>query len=181
MSQQNNDNNTIENEPIRTDFEDFDVTFKHDDLSNDDFSEVIIEGRGLAKSHEGEYLENVVLASGMAALQSERFRTKTRSERAAQKALKDLETQSLHSLQGEGKTAEAAANSTQEAAEPVAAQSESAPVTEPEPEPDETAAEQAVLAAEAAVVLMSAMKIPTSAGTTILPNLTPKRRAVGAK
>ncbi|MBR2590686.1 MAG: LCP family protein [Clostridia bacterium] len=99
MSQQNK--NEFDNEEIRTDFEDFDVTFKSDDASNEDFSEVIIEGRGVSRSSEGEYLENVVLASGMAALQSERFRTKTRSDRAAEKALKELEEQSLSSLKHE--------------------------------------------------------------------------------
>ena len=124
MSQQN-EHNEIENEEIRTDFEDFDVTFKHDDASNDDFSEVIIEGRGVAKSHEGEYLENVVLASGMAALQSERFRAKTRSDRAAQKALQELEEQSLHSLQQEGEptAVEAPAAARESSTEEPAAQS----------------------------------------------------------
>ena len=85
MSEQNNNKlNTEPEEPLRTDFEDFDVTFKHDDSSHDD----------------DEYLENVVLASGMAALQSERFRSKTRSDRAAQKALEELENRSLESLNG---------------------------------------------------------------------------------
>ena len=97
MSQQNNKNEYSPDE-IRMDFEDFDVTFAHDDASNDDFTEVIIEGRGAAKSHSGEYLENVTLASGMAALQSERFRSKTRSDRAAQKALQELEEQSLQAM-----------------------------------------------------------------------------------
>ena len=99
MSQQNK--NEFDNEPIRTDFEDFDVTFKHDDASNDDFAEVIIEGRGVSRQSQGEYLENVVLASGMSVLQSERFRSKTRSDRAAQKALHELEEQSMRSLKGE--------------------------------------------------------------------------------
>lgn len=101
MSEQNNNKlNTEPEEPLRTDFEDFDVTFKHDDSSNDDFTEVIIEGRGAVRHDDDEYLENVVLASGMAALQSERFRSKTRSDRAAQKALEELENRSLESLNG---------------------------------------------------------------------------------
>ena len=74
MSQQSKNENNQQDD-IRYDFEDYDVTFKHDDASNDDFSEVIIEGRGVARPSQGEYLENVVLASGMAALQSERFRS----------------------------------------------------------------------------------------------------------
>ena len=120
MSQQNK--NDFEKEEIRTDFEDFDVTFKNDDASNDDFAEVIIEGRGAAKPSEGAYLENVVLASGMAALQSERFRTKTRSDRAAQKALKDLEAQSLQSLKNKPAASAAAgeANAAQNHSQPPA-------------------------------------------------------------
>lgn len=102
MSQQNKNeeinNEEIKSEEVRTDFEDFDKNFKHEDLSNDDFAEVIIEGRGEARPSEGEYLENVVLASGVASLQSERFRSKTKSTLAAEKALKELEEQSLKSL-----------------------------------------------------------------------------------
>ena len=94
MSQQNKDEK-YNSEGIRTDFEDFDVTFKHDDSSNDDFTEVIIEGRHRGFDNSGEYLENVVLASGIQSLQSERFRAKTRSTRAAQKALRELDEMSL--------------------------------------------------------------------------------------
>lgn len=97
MSQQNNKNEYEKNEPIRSDFEDFDVNFEHDDASNDDFTEVVIQGRDVITSSGDEYLDNVVLASGMASLQSERFRSKTRSYLAAQKAMDDLERQSLQS------------------------------------------------------------------------------------
>ena len=95
MSQQNNKDEKFNSEGIRTDFEDFDVTFKHDDASNDDFTEVIIEGRHRGFEQSGEYLENVVLASGVQSLQSERFRAKTRSTRAAQKALRELDEMSV--------------------------------------------------------------------------------------
>ena len=155
MSQQNNDNNSIENEPIRTDFEDFDVTFKHDDASNDDFSEVIIEGRRVAQESRGEYLESVVLASGMAALQSERFRAKTRSDRAAQKALHDLEEQSLQSLQQESSVDSSNADQAAEespAAQAAQAQSSGEKAAQPaagaeeEPEQSDSAAENAAAA-----------------------------------
>ena len=99
MSQPNKrDELNNEGGEIRYDFEDFDVTFAHDDASNEDFAEVIIEGRGARRGTQGEYLENVVLASGVQALQSERFREKTRSVRAAEKAMKELEQQSLEML-----------------------------------------------------------------------------------
>ena len=148
MSQQSKNENNQQDD-IRYDFEDYDVTFKHDDASNDDFSEVIIEGRGVARPSQGEYLENVVLASGMAALQSERFRSKTRSDRAAQKALHELEEQSLHSLHSSapGKAPAVSPQPAQEQAASKAAATEAAseaagataaaaaaPASEPQPE-----------------------------------------------
>ncbi|MBQ6381943.1 MAG: LCP family protein [Clostridia bacterium] len=151
MNPQNNDNAKQNNEPaepLRTDFEDFDVTFEHDDSSNDDFAEVIIEGRGAVKNDRGEYLENVVLASGMAALQSERFRTKTRSERAAKKALQELEQQSLKSLQnesGEGEMRQEQEQREQAGSETAAAQpvQEDAPQSPAEPAPETQPAQAA--------------------------------------
>ena len=103
-SQNKESNNNAESfENYLSDFENFDVTFKQDDSSNEDFTEVIIEGRNRKHHTEGEYLENVVLASGTQSLQSERFREKTRSTRAAQKALSELEEQSLQSMHQENK------------------------------------------------------------------------------
>ena len=176
MSEQNNNKPNTEaeataaDEQIRTDFEDFDVTFKHDDSSNDDFTEVIIEGRGTVRSNRDEYLENVVLASGMAALQSERFRSKTRSDRAAQKALKELENRSLETLRG-GAAPRAESTSPQNT---VAQQNSVA----------KEAVEEAAQAPQQAPAdddaQMKKMKIPTAAGTAILHAHTQKLRGVGA-
>ena len=141
MSQQNKENE-IERSEIRHDFEDFDVTFKHDDVSNEDFAEVIIEGRGNHRSAGGEYLENVVLASGVQALQSERFREKTRSTLAAQKALEELEKQSLKALKGEMDPAEVIAKAqNQEQAEKASSEQTGEPATGEQPPKEENNAQ----------------------------------------
>ena len=116
-------------EPIRYDFDDFDVKFRHDDASNDDFTEVIIEGRGLKKVQEGEYLDSIVLASGVQALQSERFREKTRSVRAAQKALEDLQRASQASSAAAPSKEEKRSNPSSEAPERATASPEKAPAS----------------------------------------------------
>ena len=186
MSQQNK--NEWEQENIRTDFEDFDVTFKHDDESNDDFSEVIIEGRGTVRSSQGEYLENVVLASGMASLQSERFRSKTRSDRAAQKALKELEEQSLKTLKNEGEPERVEQTVPDKAKEPAAEGEGEAETSASE----NSAGEETLTAVSAAATVaqeeknrsplqwMKETKTPIRGATAILPNPNPNLSEDGA-